>query len=119
MEDKQDIEMSDFDVDLGEFKEADERFLEAIPRAQLRDSDAIIKKATAGLAMDCRVGLRWYFPCGCPISQPIPVLDFSSKKIRGRFFNFFLKSKNELVRPKTMFLAILAKIRSFPNSSDI
>ena len=21
---------------------------------------------TAGLAMDCRVGLSWYFRCGCP-----------------------------------------------------
>ena len=44
---------------------------------------------------------------------------FLIKKIRGRFFNFFEKSKNELVRPKTMFLAILAKIRSFSNNSDM
>ena len=34
----------------------------------------------------------------------------SHQKIRDHFFNFFEKSKNELVRPKTMFLAILAKI---------
>ena len=45
-EDKYDIETSAFDDDLGEFKEAEEHFLEAIPREQLRDSDAIIKKAT-------------------------------------------------------------------------
>ena len=41
------------------------------------------------------------------------------KKIRGRVFYFFEKSKNELVRPKTVFLAILAKIRSFFDNSDI
>ena len=35
---------------------------------------------------------------------------FLIKKIRRRFFYFFQKSKNELVRPKTMFLVILAKI---------
>ena len=46
MEDQYDIEISNFDVNLGEFKEAEERFLEAISRKQLRDSDAIIKKAT-------------------------------------------------------------------------
>ena len=31
------------------------------------------------------------------------------KNIRGRFFNFSEKSKNELVRPKMMFLVVLAK----------
>ena len=56
---------------------------------------------TAGLAMDCRVGLRWHFRCGCPISKPRPVLDFSSKN-RGSFFNFCEKSKNELEGPKIM-----------------
>ena len=45
IEDKYDIEMSDFDVYLREFKEAEERFLEATPREQLRDSHTIIKKA--------------------------------------------------------------------------
>ena len=40
---------------------------------------------TAGLAMDCRVGLRWHFCCGCPISKPRPVLDFSSKNHRSFF----------------------------------
>ena len=34
-----------FDVDLGGFKEAEECFLEAIPREQLRDSNAVIKRA--------------------------------------------------------------------------
>ena len=43
---------------------------------------------------------------------------FLIKKFRGRFF-FFEKSKNELVWPKTMFLVILAKIRSFSNNSDM
>ena len=47
---------------------------------------------TAGLAMDCRVGLRWHFRCGCPISKPRPVLDFSSKN-RGSFFLIFSKSR--------------------------
>ena len=46
MEDKYDIEISDLDVDLGEFKEVEEHFLEAIPLEQLRDSAAIMKKAT-------------------------------------------------------------------------
>ena len=40
---------------------------------------------TAGLAMDCRVGLRWYFRYDCPISKPRPVLGFSSKN-QGSFF---------------------------------
>ena len=35
---------------------------------------------TAGLTMDCRVGLHWHFHCYCLISKPRPVLDFSSKK---------------------------------------
>ena len=41
--------------------------------------------STAGLVIDCRVGLHWHFCCGCPNSKPRPVLDFSSKKTRGRF----------------------------------
>ena len=36
--------------------------------------------------MDCRVGLRWHFCCGCPNSKPRPVLDFSSKKSGVIFF---------------------------------
>ena len=32
---------------------------------------------TAGLTIDCRVGLRWHFRYGCQISKPRPVLDFS------------------------------------------
>ena len=46
MDDKYDVEISDFDVDLGTLNEAEEHFLEAIPREQLRDSDAVILKAT-------------------------------------------------------------------------
>ena len=67
--------------------------------------------------MDCRLGLHWHFRCGCPISKPRPVLDFSSKK-SGVVFYLFEKSKNELARPKMVFLAILAKIRLFSNNSD-
>ena len=67
-------------------------------------------KTIAELAKDCRVGLRWHVCCGCPISKLRPVLGFSSKN-HGSFFKFFEKSKNELVRPKIVFLAILAKIR--------
>ena len=46
MKDEYDIEISDFDVNLGKFKGAEEHFLEAIPCEQLRDSDEIIKKTT-------------------------------------------------------------------------
>ena len=69
------------------------------------------QRTTAGLAMDYRVGLRWHFHCGCPISKPRPFLDFSSKKSGVIFFS--KSRKNKLIRPKTMFLVILAKIRSF------
>ena len=68
-----------------------------------------LTEGTAGLTMDCRVGLRWYFCCGCPNSKTRLVLNFSSKKSGVVFSYFFEKSKNELVQPKTMFLAILAK----------
>ena len=34
-------------------------------------------------------------------------------------FFFFEKSKHELVQPKMMFWVILAKIRSFPDTSDM
>ena len=42
----------------------------------------------------------------------------SRQKIRGCFL-FFRKVKNELVRPKMVFLVILAKIRSFFDNSDM
>ena len=42
----------------------------------------------------------------------------SHQKNQELFGLFFEKSKNELVRPKTMFLAVLAKIRSFSNNGD-
>ena len=48
--------------------------------------------ATAGLAMDCRVGLRWYFRCGCPNSKQRSVLDSSSKN-QGSFFVFSKSQK--------------------------
>ena len=76
-----------------------------------------LRRNTAGLTMDCRVGLRWHLHCGCPISKPRSVLGFSSKK--SRVVYFFEKSKNEIVRPKMVFLVILAKIRSFSDNSDI
>jgi len=37
------------------------------------------------LRINYKVALRWHFHCGCPISKPRSVLDFSSK-IRDRFF---------------------------------
>ena len=40
---------------------------------------------------------------------------FLITKIRGRF----LKSENELVRPKMVCLVTLVRIRSFSNNSDI
>ena len=43
---------------------------------------------------------------------------FLIKKSGGLFY-FFKNSKNELVRPKMVYLAILAKIRSFSDNSDI
>ena len=64
------------------------------------------------------MGLHWHFRCGCPIPKPRPVLDFSSKKSGVVYFDFFEKSKNELVWPKMMFLVILAKIRWFSDNSD-
>ena len=45
MEDDYDVEIDNFDVDLDTLKEAEEHFLEAIPREQLRDSDAVIAKS--------------------------------------------------------------------------
>ena len=43
----------------------------------------------------------------------------SHQKIRGRFLIFSKSKKKELVRKKTMFLAISAKIRSFSGNSDM
>ena len=46
--------------------------------------------------------------------------EFLIKKNQGSlFFYFFEKSKNELVRPKMMFLVILAKILSFSDNIDM
>ena len=47
---------------------------------------------TAGLATNWRVGPRWHFRCGSPISKPRPVLDFSSKN-QGSFFYVFESQK--------------------------
>ena len=46
------------------------------------------------------------------------IFGFLIKK-SGDVFNFFVKSKNELVRPKTTLLAILAKNRSFSDNIDM
>ena len=43
----------------------------------------------------------------------------SHQKIRGHFFLFFQKVENEFVWPKWCFFAILAKIQSFSDISDI
>ena len=48
---------------------------------------------TAGLAMGCRVGLRWHFRCGCTVSKSRQVLGFSSKKSGDVLFYFFRKVK--------------------------
>ena len=70
---------------------------------------------TAGLARDCRVDLRWRFCCGCPISRPRPVFDFSRKKT-GSFLYFPEMSKSKLVWPKYMqcFWQIQRKIDGSP-----
>ena len=52
---------------------------------------------TSGLAMDCRVSLRWHFCCGCQISKPRPILDFPSKN-QGSFFQFFLRKVKKWAR---------------------
>ena len=66
---------------------------------------ARLLKTTAGLAKDCRAGLRWSFCCRCPIKK---VLDSSSKTLHGAcVFDFFEKSHNELVWPFLMFMAFL------------
>ena len=44
---------------------------------------------------------------------------FLIKKSVAIFLKISEKSKNELVRPKTMFLAILAKFLSFSNNSHM
>ena len=46
-------------------------------------------QCTAGLAMDCRVDLRWHFCCGCPTDfETKTSFWFPIKKIRGRFLFF-------------------------------
>ena len=62
---------------------------------------------TAGLATDCRLGLRWNFCCRCPNSKPRQVLESSLKSTWDMYFRFFRKSQNELVWPCMVFLAIL------------
>ena len=57
-----------------------------------------LKPPTAGLASDCRMGLRWYFCCRCPISKLKPVMDSSAQITQDMYFGFF-KSQNELVWP--------------------
>ena len=74
---------------------------------------------TAVLAMYCRMGLCWHFRCDCPILNQ-DQLWVSHQKNQGSIFLICSKkSKNELVRPKTVFLAILAKKWSFFDNSDI
>ena len=45
--------------------------------------------------MDCRVGLRWNFRCGCPISKLRLVLDFSSVWQTRDIFRVFEEKKND------------------------
>ena len=55
--------------------------------------DILAEVSTAGFVMDCRVGLRWHFYCGCLISKSRPVLDFLSKESGVVFFVFSSKSQ--------------------------
>ena len=53
-------------------------------------------------------------------SKSAPSFGFLIENYTGHvFWIFFEKPKNELVRPKMVFLAILAKIRSFFDNSDV
>ena len=63
--------------------------------------------STFRLAINCRVALRWHFHCCCPISKPIPVLDFLAKK-QGSFFFFQNNNKLSLYDEEKVFLVILA-----------
>ena len=73
---------------------------------------AMKKTGTSRLGKDYRVALRWDFHCGCQISKPRSVLDFSQKSVF-----FFSKSKNELVWPEKVFLVILANIWVFSDNN--
>ena len=66
-----------------------------------------IRLFKAGFAKDWRLSLSWHFYCCCPILKQRPVLKFSPKTAQGKFFDFFVKSQNELVWPKLVFLTIL------------
>ena len=52
-----------------------------------------LTEGTAGLAMDCRVGLRWYFLLWLSKFKNKISFGFLIKKIRGRFFLLFSKSR--------------------------
>ena len=49
------------------------------------------------LRINYKVALRWHFHCGCPISKPRSVLNFSSK-IRDRFFFQKIKKSARMTR---------------------
>ena len=70
---------------------------------------------TAGLAMDCRVGLHWHFRCGCLILKPRPVLDFSPKK---SCFLIYSKSQKWARTAENDVFKILAKNWWFSNNSS-
>ena len=70
-------------------------------------------RSVAGLAKDCRVGLRWNFHCGCPISKRRPVLNFSLKN-QGPFFCLFDKSQHELIWSKNCVLGDFVKKMMIP-----
>ena len=51
--------------------------------------NSLRRLTTAGLAIDCRLDLRWHFCCRGPISNPRPVLDSSVKTKRGMLLDFW------------------------------
>ena len=72
---------------------------------------------TAGLTNDCRVNLGWYFAVAVRF-QNQDQFWISDQKLQGLIFLFLEQSKNELLWPKMMFLATLAKKWWFSNHSD-
>ena len=77
------------------------------------------KMNTAGLARDCRVGRPTLaFLLWPPCFKTKTTFGFLIKR-NPWFFYLFEKLKNELVRTKMMFLAILAKKWWFSDNSDV
>ena len=76
-------------------------------RVAPKDHVSILPLRTAGLAKDCREGLRWYFAV-CPISNPRPVFGFLIKK-SGCFFSSFFFWEIESLYDKNGVLGNFSK----------